>query len=549
MNKFQIRGISIALAVTSILSVSACKKNVVANDGVNLTGMPIVNEKITLKAMVMKIPLHKDFETMDFTKIMEEKTNIKIEWQVVPLGQEVADKKALAFASGNMPDMFFITSNMTDYDIASYGPAGLLQPLNSLIETYAPNIKALFKIHPEVEKNITYEDGNIYSLPQASDTTKNHGNYRTKTYINKKWLTTLGLSTPKTTDELYAVLKAFKTGDPNGNGLQDEIPFSSANIDPGMMGPWGLSYWWDMDMMTIKDDRNVAYVPMDPAFKQGLQYWHKLFAEGLLDNDVMSMTSDQLKQKLSATDEKVGCFMSFADFLDYGVDRAKDYEMLPPLTGPGGLKSYTNLTRLNFASNYFVMSATCKNKEAAMRWIDYLYSEEGTLLAANGPDGKMYTVQPDGKIKDTANENVPKDASGQQMELNAWRYTLTPGYVLPYYMSQSISSRSILIDESTMSEQQKLGKKLNDLSYEYYDPAKPKYIMPNVFFSKADNQRVAELGSQVHSVFNAFFAQFVTGEASIDSQWDSYVANLKSLGVDEMQSIYQKYIDKIYPPK
>jgi len=549
MNRF-LRGSLAIIAVLSLLVlISACDKGEKEKTGnFNATGMPIVNEKITLKAMAMKIPMHANFDDMDFTKIMEEKTNIHIEWQTVPLGQEVADKKALAFASGNMPDMFFIVSYMTNMDIATYGPTGLIEPLNELIDLYAPNIRSLFDQYPELKSNITFEDGNIYSLSQANDLTKNHGNYQKKLYINRKWLDYLGLEVPKTTDDLYQVLKAFKAGDPNGNGLPDEIPFSSVNIDPGMMGPWGLSYWWDMDLMMIKDDRTVSYVPTDPAFKQGLQYWNKLFAEELLDNDVVSMTEATFRQKLSTPDAVVGCFSSFADFLEYGFDRARDYEMMPPLTGPQGLKKYTYNNRNNFPSNYFVLSSTCKNKEAAIRWIDYLYTEEGSMLAWNGPDGKMYTYQEDGKIKDTSNEQVPLDDKGNQMDFNAWRYSMTPGYILPYYMSQKISDRYMEMEEIEMSEQQIVGEKLNELSYEYYDPAKPKYSMPSILFSKEDIFRLNELGSQVHSIFYTYYVQFITGEASIDTQWDTYVEGAKQLGVEEMEQIYQKYIDKIYPP-
>lgn len=89
-------------------------------------------------------------------------------------------------------------------------------------------------------------------------------------YINRKWLDTLGLSMPQTTDELYAVLEKFRDGDPNGNGLGDEIPFSTPGLDPAMFGPWGLSFWWDMDIMTIDDNKQVQYVPITDAFKSGL---------------------------------------------------------------------------------------------------------------------------------------------------------------------------------------------------------------------------------------------------------------------------------------
>lgn len=535
--------VSILIVLALALNLNGCnKENVkIENSNLNSTGMPIVKEKINLKAMVLKHPEHGDYEKMDFTRIMEEKTNIHIDWQVVPLGQEVNDKKALAFASGNMPDMFFIVSIMTGLDIATYGPSGLLQPLNELIDKYAPNVQKMLQVHPEYKTDITFEDGNIYSLPEVSDEKSSMAYYKTKMYINQKWLTTLGLTMPKTTDELYNVLKSFKTGDPNGNGIQDEIPFSSVNIDPAMMGPWGLSYWWDLDMMTIKNDRKVTYTPMDQGFKQGLQYWHKLFAEGLLDNDVMSMTTDTLKQKLTTTDEQVGCFMSYADYGDYGEERSKDYTLVPPLEGPTGLKSMTNMTpRIQFMPHFFVMSSTCKNKEAAMRWVDYLYSEEGTLLTKYGENGKAYTIQPDGKIKDTIKENIPRDANGNPT-VEFWDIKMAPGYVLPQYWSQTIIDKFIIPDETN------IGVIQSKLCYEYYNPVKPKYMMKDILFSKQDIQRLSELASQVHPVFNQYFASFITGESSIDSQWDTYVSGFKTMGVDEMVAIYQKYIDKIYP--
>lgn len=42
--------------------------------------------------------------------------------------------------------------------------------------------------------------------------------------INKVWLDKLGLEVPTTLAELKEVLIAFRDGDPNGNGIQDEIP-------------------------------------------------------------------------------------------------------------------------------------------------------------------------------------------------------------------------------------------------------------------------------------------------------------------------------------
>jgi len=546
MNKL-VKFFMILVSLSMCLSMlGACKKETKNVDpNLNKTGMPIVNEKITLKAMVLVHPEHGDFETMDFTLQMEELTNIHIEWQVIPLGMEGSEKKALAFASGNMPDMFFIASNMTNLDIATYGPTGLIYPLNELIDEYAPNVKKMLEDHPEHVKSITFADGSIYSLPEVSELEKEHTYYKNKMYINQKWLTNLGLEMPKTTDDLYNVLKAFKSGDPNGNGLEDEIPFTSINLDPSMMGPWGLSYWWDMDIMTITDDRKVSYVPMDPGFRQGLSFWRKLYAEGLLDNDILPMTNDMYRQKLWPSDSKVGCFMAFESSQVLPPRRVVDYVLVPPLEGPDGKKTTTNMTkRIQFMPHYFVMSGDCKHPEAVMRWVDYLYSEEGTLLTRYGPDGKVYTIQPDGSIKYTADVNVPRDEYNVPItHPDMWNVKIAPGYILPQYWSRK------LLDRFTDGIESPEVKEFNEFCFQLYDPVKPKYMMKDILFSKEDIIRIGTLASQVHPVYGEYIPKFLTGEADIDSQWDTYVNGLKAMGVDEMMEIYQKYVDEIYPPE
>ena len=67
----------------------------------------------------------------------------------------------------------------------------------------------------------TMADGNIYGFaayePETWNLTPN------RMFINRAWLDKLGLEVPTTTDELKTVLEAFRDGDPNGNGVQDEI--------------------------------------------------------------------------------------------------------------------------------------------------------------------------------------------------------------------------------------------------------------------------------------------------------------------------------------
>ena len=72
-----------------------------------------------------------------------------------------------------------------------------------------------------------YSDGTLGGFAQKE--ILHYGDYVTPTnlfMIYQPWLDALNLEMPETTEELYNVLVAFKTQDPNGNGEADEIPMS-----------------------------------------------------------------------------------------------------------------------------------------------------------------------------------------------------------------------------------------------------------------------------------------------------------------------------------
>ena len=78
---------------------------------------------------------------------------------------------------------------------------------------------------------------------------------RQKLWINTTGLNTLGLAMPETTDDLEAVLLAFKEQDPNGNGLADEIPLTGAT------GTWSADvYDYPMNPFIYNDGASYLYM-------------------------------------------------------------------------------------------------------------------------------------------------------------------------------------------------------------------------------------------------------------------------------------------------
>ena len=80
--------------------------------------------------------------------------------------------------------------------------------------------------------SLVASDGKIYSVGYLVGQNINTNQHF---FINQEWLDALNLETPKNVDELTEVFRAFKTGDPNGNGEADEIPLEMG-LDTGFNG-------------------------------------------------------------------------------------------------------------------------------------------------------------------------------------------------------------------------------------------------------------------------------------------------------------------------
>ena len=160
---------------------------------------------------------------LPMSKKLEEDTGIRIEWEEVPT-VGLTEKINLMMTGSDLPDAFWdcISNDM----ISIYMGQDLLIPVNELEEKYMPNLTKIYEEHPEYKALATAPDGNRYGFPYIEEM---YGLVRTPGpfLINQDWLDKVGKEMPTTLDEWVDCLRAFKAaGDLNGNGIDDEIPFT-----------------------------------------------------------------------------------------------------------------------------------------------------------------------------------------------------------------------------------------------------------------------------------------------------------------------------------
>ena len=262
----------------------------------NETGFPIVKEKVNLSFVYVKGPNMRDLNENAMFQKLEETTNVHIDWQY-PGGADWPEQKSLLLASGDLPDVFFGSNTLKDMDIMTN--LDYFVPLEDYIDKYCTNLQAAYEAEPIMRKMITSPDGHIYTLsrklplrPKGCDVP----------FINQKWLDNLGLEMPTTVDEWYNVLKAFKEQDANGNGdPNDEVPLTGCGMFEWIryVNPWGITDSLEENYLALdQETKKPIFIPADERYKECIEFFHKLYAEGIMDQEFFTQDGSMVDAKL-----------------------------------------------------------------------------------------------------------------------------------------------------------------------------------------------------------------------------------------------------------
>ena len=173
--------------------------------------------KETFKLSIMANLHTPEVPTDTIEKLVEEATNTVLDIQWVPDGT-YDEKMNASFATGTLPQATYIKNQTSLIMLRDAIRNNQFWEIGPLLSDY-PNLS---KLNPDVLKN-TSVDGKIYALYQERPLSRQGLIFR------KDWADTLGLTAPTNVDELYAMLKAFKENDPDGNGAHYTIGLTDRN--------------------------------------------------------------------------------------------------------------------------------------------------------------------------------------------------------------------------------------------------------------------------------------------------------------------------------
>ncbi len=483
-------------------------------------GLPILKEKKTYKIAVTKHPDSQNgFADKQCVIQTEKMTNVHIEWIDIP---EAAwnEQVNIMLASGNLPDAF----SGRDVDIMQN--IDLFRPLSKDISKYCPNITEMLTKDKNVKKAITAPNKEIYSLP--TDKANPSSNVGGLIWINGEWLKKLGKKVPTTTDEFEDVLRAFKKGDPNGNGKADEIPFVARQadrdnqcLDP-LLGAFGASD--NPDYVYSIDGKKVLFSGTQPGYYEGLKWLHKLYAEGLLDRETFSQTNAQVNAKAASPEMIVGSIMYFIpDSMD---KRFTDYIPLEPLRGPKGFHRWNRNKQPIGNMQGFSITKQCKEPAVLLRYYDTLISNLDMVMNWQwGPEnaGAWDRVGNEGHWTQT-NKYLPKG-----MNLTQFKRTVCGSLFSPMYMWSKWANMEVPDDRNRkkrVANDKVLPSAVHVMPRGVYDSKK--VSARNALFTDIDNYMQKFLATSVVNGIN-------------DAQWKEHLNKCKQLRTAEYTAMWQEY--------
>ncbi|MFA6628099.1 MAG: extracellular solute-binding protein [Bacilli bacterium] len=510
------------LLITSLI-ISMCLVSLFAK------GVEEVNQTTGSEAPVKVSMFYSDNATLpfkaDWLAINEtaKNSNLEIEWEIIPIS-DYKTKVSLALNTGtNTPDV--ILYQTTKGENANLALNGALVAISDYSE-WTPNFNKMVKDLnlDEVVDQLELKDGKRYYLPSLTDVPFYDGGLIMRQDLLEKY----NLQAPKTFDDLYDVLKVFKKNNPDsypltilaGPRVLYRMTMPSFGVSVGKNGASGTNTLsWDYE------NKNYFTGAISDEYKAYVTYFHKLYAEGLLDPEMAEpIDGDRWSQKLATG--KAQATYAYYDQIG-GIEGAStipgfNMQMYPALAGPAGAH---HQPKSKTGSGIMFPAKTAKRAdfEQIVRGVDNMFfSEDNSKFFCLGQEGLTYNLSSDGTVVFADSLVNSKEGVYKSLQIQ--------------YGCGSDVTQMVWINKREMTKYDANYAMINKEVEEMGDVIQT--IPPTPNFDDVSSEEAGMYQTPLSDAFERWNDAFLTGAKSIDKDWDSYVAEMKNMGIDKFCAIY-----------
>ena len=494
--------------------------------------LPLSSETIKLTVGIPQSSVVEDWETNRYTKLLEDTLNVDLTFvELPPSGKEFDQKLELMMIDGSdLPDV--IIGGFDANTLVKYAQMGRIIPVTEYYDTLSYFIDETCGIctmsKDEMLKYVTSYDGEVYGVFRISESLNNMYS-GARMMIYKPWLDVLGLDMPETTEDFINVLKAFRDGDPNQNGENDEIPLMSYSgvVNTNLMRALINPFIYCQANYYYVEDGEVKLAAMQDEWKEALAFVKELMDENLLSPLSLTQDKSQLTALMSQEPTIVGCVANISTTnLPASDARRNEYYTVEPLTGPEGVKQTTKTPTL--PSLAMIITSKCENPEAAFRMGDFMCREDVSLFNRFGEEGTEWVYL-----------DVPGDSDYEPLGyagdiaqlINPWG-SLQNVYwanVGPQIMNGTFIFR---VAAAAKSNNYTGNRRIAEGLVKEIELANPDYVA-GLVYTEEEQKVINNYLKPINGYIEESFAQFITGQLDLENDWEGYLAEFDKLNTEE----------------
>lgn len=362
--------------------------------------LPLVSEEQTLTIWSpMRADLAAQIESLadsEYFKELRNRTGINAEFVHPTAGREQEALNVL-LAAGDLPDIiqFTIGSSMYPGGMDRAIADGVVFNINDYARRYAPNFYSWKNSREDIRQAIMTDEGNISGfyqiIPDGPQPAWFGG------VVRRDWLDALGMDTPVTYEDWHRMLVGFRDEMAaeapmmlNWTGVQN---FNWFNAGFGVSGGF------------MQIDNIVKFGPIMEGYKEYLEMMAQWYSEGLIDKD-FATRRDFVSPDSYTTTGMTGTWSDVYVLLALRQIQSGNPDfMVTALPSPVryvGQQLHLRQTNTMVGTVLKAITTNANDPILAMRWLDYNYSPEGSLLANFGIEGETFEFDAEGNPRYTS---------------------------------------------------------------------------------------------------------------------------------------------------
>lgn len=450
------------------------------------------------------------------------KLGIQIEFIHPAIGQE-QEEFNLLFLGDELPDIIAFADHYTGGEFQGMRD-GVFLDLTDLVPEYAPDYYKILTEDEEFYRESTDNEGRIATFNNY----KPIGDPPHRRWIlNQDLLNELGCEIPQTVANFEVMFDKMLE-----KGITPYL-LDKTGYEVQLMGMYDL--YMNSTTRFYQQDGTVKFAPMEDKFKDYLALLNKWYTKGYISKDFSSIQGTEADTLFDTG--QIGTYLA-AIVASYNRGQAQGINVVSapyPRLEEGQQLHWDDCDvwpRTKFNETTVAISKDCKNVEAAMKFMNFAYTEEGAELYNWGVEGVNWDWQGDKRVYNDTMLNNGKFGTEEA------------SYIYKVHFAPKVNYPDVECHANLLKSEGALNSRL---MWSDDDKSDSSLQLPPFQLDEEDQQTVAEVGTPIYTYVDEMTLKFITGAESLD-HFDSFRDTVKSMGIEEVlqleQKGYEEYMEK-----